>query len=81
MLYHDESGDDTNIYLFDMVGNFTDGEVIHGQTSEVNATYHETGSTYNGVDLYSGKLLYRENIQFITRNTLQIEKFVFTIEF
>ena len=80
-LYYDEAGDDTFIYLFDMNGVFTDGENLHGQESEVSALFHETGSVYSIFDPMSGDLLYKENIQFITRNTIQIEKFVFTMEF
>lgn len=80
-LYYDEPGDDTNIHLFDVYGTFLDGETIHGQTSEVNAIYHQSGSVFNEINVDSGVLIYKENIKFITRNTLQIEKFIFTIEF
>lgn len=80
-VYYDEPGDDTSIWLYNMHGTFIEGEIIHGQQSEVNATYHDANTSLNEVDLTSGLVLYRENIQFITRNSLQIEKFVYTIEF
>lgn len=80
-VYYDEVGDDTNVILYNVHGTFIEGEKIHGQESEVNATFHVSGTEYNEVDLVEGQLLYRENIKFIARNSLQTEKMIFVIEF
>lgn len=80
-VYYDEPGNDSSVFVYDVEGTFVEGEIIHGQISEVNATFHTAETVYSNVDLDSGMVLYNENIKFITRNSLLIEKFVFTIEF
>jgi hypothetical protein len=62
-------------------GDFVDGERIHGQTTGEVGVYVESASNITNVNIKSGTLLYKENIIFITRREIQIEKFVFTIEF
>ena len=62
-------------------GNFIDGEQLHGQESGEVGTYKKISSNITNVDILSGDILYKENIIFISRREIQIEKFVFTIEF
>ncbi len=80
-LYHDPTGTNKVINMYMIDGVFTDGEIIHGQTSSESGTFNTAGSTFTTVNILSGEILYKENIIFITRREIQIEKFVFTIEF
>jgi len=81
IVYYDPSGVDKNINVYMIEGNFIDGENIHGQSTGEVGIYNEVASTITDVDILSGDIIYKENIIFITRREIQIEKFVFTIEF
>lgn len=80
-VYYDPGGVDKTLTMYMIEGTFIDGEVLHGQKTGEVADYVELDSTYTNVDIWSGEILYKENIIFITRRDIQIEKFVFTIEF
>ena len=73
--------DGTTIHMFRIWGEFIDGENIHGQETGEVCVYEDAGSTYTDVDILSGDIIYKENIIFITRREIQIEKFVFVVEF
>jgi hypothetical protein len=81
ILYFDPTGTDKNISMYMIEGDFIDGERLHGQETGEVGIYNESTSTITNVDILSGEVLYKENIIFITRREIQIEKFVFTIEF
>ena len=81
ILYYDPTGVDKDIDMYMIRGTFTDGENLHGQETGEVGVYNAAGSTITTVDIWSGELLYSENIIFITRKSIQTEKFVFTIEF
>lgn len=80
-VYYDPGGVDKTLTIYMVEGTFTDGEVIHGQTTGEVADYVALDSVYTNVDIWSGEILYKENIIFITRRDIQVEKFIFTIEF
>jgi hypothetical protein len=80
-VYYDPSGETKTIQMYMMLGEFTDGEDIHGQDTGVVGTYTSSGSAYTDVDIWTGEIIYLENIKFITRRLIQIERFVFTVEF
>ncbi len=81
IIYFDPSGTDKNVQTYMIEGDFIDGERIHGQKTGEVGEYNESLSTITDVDIWSGELLYKENIIFISRREIQIEKFVFSIEF
>ncbi len=82
VIYSDPAtGTDKTLVCYMVEGEFTDGEVIHGQTTGETGDFVKASSTYTDVDILSGDLIYTENIIFITRRDVQIERFVFTIEF
>jgi len=81
IVYFDPSGTNKDVQMYMIEGNFTNGERIHGQESGEVGEFNESASTITNVDIKSGDLLYKENIIFISRREIQIEKFVFTIEF
>lgn len=80
-VYYDPSGESKTIQMYMMLDEFTDGEDIHGQDTGIVGKYVESGSAYTDVDIWSGEIIYLENIIFITRREIQIERFVFTVEF
>jgi len=81
IVYFDPSGTDKDVQIYMIEGDFIDGERIHGQETGEVGEYNESSSIVNDTDIWSGELLYKENIIFITRREIQIEKFVFSIEF
>jgi len=81
IIYFDPSGTDKDVQMYMIEGDFINGERIHGQESGEVGEFNESASTITNVDIWSGELLYKENIIFISRREIQIEKFVFTIEF
>jgi hypothetical protein len=81
IVYFDPGGVDKDITMIMVQGDFIDGETLHGQDTGESGTYNEALSTITDVDLFSGDLLYKENIIFVTRREIQIENFTFTIEF
>jgi len=81
VLYYDPSGVDKYIDIHMIEGTFVDGESIYGQTSGEVGILDNTLSTYTNVDILSGDIIYKENIVFITRREIQVETFIFTIEF
>ena len=80
-VYYDPSGENKTIQMYMMLGEFINGEEIHGQDTGIVGEYVESGSTYTTVDIWSGEIIYLENIIFITRREIQVERFVFTVEF
>lgn len=80
-VYYDPSGESKTIQMYMMLGEFTDGEDIHGQDTGIVGKYVDSGSTYTTVDIWTGEIIYLENIIFITRREIQIERFIFTVEF
>ena len=54
---------------------------VYVYVSGMVGEYNDTGSTYTDVDIRTGEIIYKENLIFITRRDIQIEKFVFTVEF
>lgn len=81
IVYYDPSGASKDVTVYMIEGTFTDGEQIYGQDTGIVGDFVEASSTYTVVDIWSGDILYKENIMFITRREIQTEKFVFTIEF
>ena len=79
--YHDPTGIDKELTMFIIEGEFQDGEEIYGQETGIHGSFVESASTYTDFDIWSGEILYKENLIFITRRDIQVEKFVFTIEF
>ena len=80
-VYIDPGGPAKTVVIYIVEGTFIDGERIYGQESGIVGEYVLLGSNYTNVDILSGDILYKENIQFIARRLIQTEKFVFTIEF
>jgi hypothetical protein len=80
-VYFDPSGTDKDIQMFMIYGNFINGERIHGQETGEVGIFNSSTSTITDIDIWSGNIIYKENIIFITRREIQIEKFVFTVEF
>lgn len=80
-VYYDPTGETKTLVMYMMLGEFTDGEDIHGQDTGVVAKYVASGSTYTDVDIWTGEVIYLENIKFVTRREIQIERFIFTVEF
>ena len=81
VVYYDPSGTDKDVTVYMIDGTFIDGENIYGQDTGIVGEYVEASSTITTVDIWSGDILYKENIIFITRREVQTEDFVFTIEF
>ena len=81
-IYFDDGvGMDRNIQMYEILGDFQDGERLHGQDTGHVGTFNLGNSTPSAIDIKSGNILYTENILFITRRNIQTEEFIFTIEF
>lgn len=80
-VYYDPSGETKTVQMYMMLDEFIDGEDIHGQETGIVGEYNASGSVYTDVDIWSGEIIYLENIIFITRREIQIERFVFAVEF
>jgi len=80
-VYYDPTGENKTIQMYMILGDFIDGEKLHGQESGVVGKFVEGNSTYTDVDIWAGEVIYLENIIFITRREIQIERFLLTVEF
>ena len=79
-IYEDPGGATKTVVMYMIEGTFLNNERIYGQSSGIVGDYVDVGSSYTAVDIWSGDILYKENIMFIARRLIQTEKFVMTIE-
>ena len=80
-VYYDPTGETKTVQMYMMLGTFTDGEDIHGQDTGIVAKYVDATSVYTTVDIFSGEIIYLENIKFVTRREIQVERYTFAVEF